>query len=172
MAFEERVGFRFSDGDCLSFISLDTPLYQKQVDMLAEEFNDILGEGNEFEQLVWNTMCEAIDHDGYGSFRFTWNHALMDFLTDDQLEEVQECVNTAFGNTVFFENWATMNGCQEDFSNFEDEYSVESYINAISELGYKIDWDYEKDIVPKKFHKNLDHLRTLQTLKHNEEETA
>jgi len=117
-------------------------------------------------------MCEAIDHDGYGSFRFTWNHALMDFLTDDQLEEVRECLNTAFDNTVFFDLWSRMNSYQEDFSNFEDEYSVESYINAISELGYKIDWDYEKDIVPKKFHKNLDHLRTLHTLNHNVEETA
>lgn len=169
MTYEERVGFRFNDDTCLSFISIDTPIYKLQVDMLAEEFNCSLGEGNEFDQLVWNTLCEDINHDGYGSFCFTWNYALMNFLTDSQLEAVREGLFSAFNETVFFQNWSIMNSCQEDFTNFEDEYSVELYIDAISELGYPIDWNYEKEIVPKKFHKHLDKLRIAKTLPNKEE---
>lgn len=166
--WEERKDFRFlEDGNkCLSFIVLDTPLHKKQVDMLTEEFNDILGKGTELEQHIWHNLCEDLDQDGYGSFCLRWNHDVMQWLTDKQLEEINEIILDAFNRSDWGSSFNTMKSYLEDPEEmFETEDDLACYVDITEQCGYSVDFENDKEhLIPAKLHKEWDHMATLKRL--------
>ena len=130
-----------------SFFTVDLPIRDAQLDKLRDELQEHFDcHADDFERWVWDT-CEGVDHDGYGSFRFEWPADVMNFLKEYQRERMEEIVNEAVANTFLAESMCVIKNTE-----FEDDYCVEGYLQAIVDAGYTIDLDYELEIIPEEFH--------------------
>lgn len=160
----ERKGFRFDrEGGCISFILLDTPMHDRQIQLITEQLNDQLGEGHGIEEFVYRNILEEIQYDGWGNIRLVWNRAVCDWLKDEQLEHMQEIVVEAFNQTQWGENWITLHRYDDD--GFQDWDDVEIYVEATRENGYAISWDDVRQLVPDELVDQFDAYKTVELLK-------
>jgi hypothetical protein len=130
-----------------SFFTLDMPIHTKQLETLRDEIEYYLQHhGDAVDRWVWDT-CEGVDHDGYGSFRFEWPAEVMNFLTEEQKQRMEEIVNEIVGSTDIVCSMCDVHSFSEGGREINDEYDVEDYMNTIINAGYSLCKD-DADIVP------------------------
>ena len=130
-----------------SFYRLDMPIYKKQLEIVRDDLQDHFDNyASDFDKWVWDT-CEGVDHDGYGNFRFEWPAEVMNFLTEDQRQGMDDVVNGAISETHIVEHMLYLSSYQAGDFEFETESDVENYIDTIIEAGYSVCND-DADIVP------------------------
>jgi hypothetical protein len=134
-----------------SFYTIDMPIYRKQLDALKDhlnEFFDLLeyGKHGNLERWVWDT-CEGVDHDGYGSFRFEWPAEVMNFLTEDQRQRMQDILNQIVCESDIVCDMSYLYSYQAGDVEIETASDVEAYMDTIINAGYNISKD-DAEIVP------------------------
>lgn len=131
-----------------SFFTIDMPINDKQVNRLRDEIEDIIDD--DVSRWVWDT-CEGVWNDGYGSFRFEWPANIMNFLSEDQRQKMEDQLNEIVGSTDIVTNMCYLHSYNEGDIEINDADDVEYYIDAIIDAGYNVSKD-DADLVP-------DHLK-------------
>jgi hypothetical protein len=130
-----------------SFLTIDMPVNKKQLETVRHDLQDHFDNyATDFDKWVWDT-CEGVDHDGYGSYRFEWPAEVMNFLTEDQRQRMEEVVNEVAGNTDTVLHMCYLHAYNEGEIELNDASDVENYIDTIIEAGYSVCND-DADIVP------------------------
>jgi len=131
-----------------SFLTIDMPIYNKQVETLLEEMQQHFNHEStgDLDRWAWDT-CVNVDHDGYGSFRFEWPAEVMNFLTEDQRQQMEDILNEVAGGTDILCHLMQLSGYQDGDIEIEDASDVEYYIDSIIDAGYSVGQD-DADYVP------------------------
>ncbi len=131
-----------------SFYTIDMPIYRKQLDALKDHLDEYFDslEYGDLEKWVWDT-CEGVDYDGYGSFRFEWPAEIMNFLTEDQRQRMEDIVNEMVCESDIVCDMSYLHSYQEGDAEIETASDVEDYMDTIINAGYNISKD-DADLVP------------------------
>ena len=130
-----------------SFYTMDMPIYKKQLTALQDELQEHFdNHATDFDEWVWDT-CNGVWEDGYGSFRFEWPAEVMNFLTEDQRQAMEEVVNNAVNETDIVCNMSYVHSYNAGDIDIETADDVEYYIDTIISAGYSVSKD-DADLVP------------------------
>ena len=131
-----------------SFYTIDMPIHRKQLDALKDHLNEYFDslEYGDLERWVWDT-CEGVDYDGYGSFRFEWPAEIMNFLTEDQRQRMEDIVNEIVCENDIVMYMSMLHSYQDGDAEIETASDVEDYMDTIINAGYSVSKD-DAECVP------------------------
>ena len=130
-----------------SFYTTDMPIHNKQLITLRDELQEHFDNyATDFNRWVWDT-CEGVCDDGYGSFRFEWPAEVMNFMSEDQRQIMEEVVNNVVNDCEMVIAMSYVHAYQEGDAEIETENDIEYYLDSIINAGYNV-CDDDADIVP------------------------
>ena len=138
---------RNGEEEFYSFCTIDMPIYNKQLDQVRDELQEHFDNyASDFDKWVWDT-CDGVENDGYGSFRFIWPAEVMNFLTEQQRQDMADIVNQACCETDIVCNMSYVHSYNAGDIDIETADDVEYYIDTIISAGYSVSKD-DADLVP------------------------
>jgi acyl carrier protein phosphodiesterase len=124
------------------FVTVDTPIYDKQLELIAAELNDFGAKAkNRWDKLMFKHW-ESVGHDGYGSFILYFDEEVLT-LADTTKQRVIDSAR----EFVYTSNWMCSLSCVTSIQDSLDEYSIEEvkenefvarYIESLIDCGYNV----------------------------------
>jgi hypothetical protein len=132
----------FKNKDASLFFTVDCPIYDKQIELLTAEFNELKKDRTDRWHRMFFRYFDYIRHNSYGSFVFEFDEEVLS-LSHQEQEQLQETMEELFQKTVWFENWIIINSIREDVHTFDKEMFdngnfLQSYIESSIACGYLI----------------------------------